>query len=90
MAAGFLQYRFGIQLRTEKLRNPPLPEGVENPDFVFYKGACKMIEAMGGEWKRIYRGGDTPEEMDDIKNYSHVVWLPSDEKCSRLNFDMWD
>ena len=49
-----------------------------------------MIAAFGGEWRRNYTGGESQAELDDIRNYTHSVWFPSDETCKRLNFDAWD
>lgn len=93
MAAGFLQYRWRLYLMTkreEEAGNLKRITNVENPDFVYYKGACTMIEAIGGTWHRYYNGDDTPEELNNISNYSHYVSFPSDETCARLNEHAWD
>lgn len=87
MAADFLQYRYRIYLHTRKIHNADWDE--EIPDWIFYNGACKMIEAFGGEWRRSYRGGESDEEKGDPNNYSHWVIFPNDERCQRLNFDAW-
>jgi hypothetical protein len=49
-----------------------------------------MIEAFGGEWKRVYRGKDeSEEELNNPDNYYHMVWFPSKETCERLDEDAW-
>jgi hypothetical protein len=58
--------------------------------YSVYSGACEMIEAFGGEWKRIYSGDDSKEAKRDIKNYRHIVIFPNDETCKRLNFNAWE
>ena len=58
MAEDFLQYRYKIWLGF----------GKEAADWNFYDGACAMIAAFGGQWRRNFKGGDE----DDIKNYSHT------------------
>ena len=75
MAQDFLQYRYKVWLLGDK----------RDADWNFYEGACKMIEAFGGSWRRNFKGGDE----DDIKNYSHTVWFPSNDTCQRLNEDVW-
>ncbi len=75
MAQDFLQYRYKMYLTM----------GKRDGDWTFYEGACAMIEAFGGEWKRTYNGND----LDDINNYHHIVWFPDKEKCERLNEDAW-
>lgn len=75
MAEDFLQYRYKIWLGF----------GKEAADWNFYDGACAMIAAFGGQWRRNFKGGDE----DDIKNYSHTVWFPSNDTCQRLNEDAW-
>lgn len=92
MAADFLQYRWMIHLTTKKLEETgeiTRPENAQSPDFLYYNGACAMIQAFGGEWRRDYKGNQTPRELNDISKYSHTVWFPSDETCSRLNEDAW-
>ena len=79
MSADYLQYRYRI-----------FCGGRRNPDWVHYQGACQMIEAFGGEWKRHYHGKDESEaELNNPDNYFHTVWFPSKEKCERLNEDAW-
>ena len=75
MAQDYLQYRFKIWLCC----------GERDSDRIFYEGACAMIDAFGGDWKRNFKGGDE----NDIKNYSHTVWFPSDERCKNLNENAW-
>ena len=75
MAQDFLQYRYRIWLLG----------GKRDADWNFYEGACKMIEAFGGSWRRHFKGGDE----DDIKNYSHTVWFPDNRLCENLNEDAW-
>lgn len=93
MAAGFLQYRYRIYLITEAMyKNDDINknEHIKNPDLVYYEGACNMIESFGGHWQRHYKGDNTADSMNDITNYSHNVWFPNDEVCSRLNEHAWD
>ena len=78
MAEDFLQYRYKMWLKF----------GKRDADWNFYDSACAMIAAFGGQWRRNYHGGDT-EGTDDIKNYSHTVWFPSNDTCQRLNEDAW-
>lgn len=85
MAADWLQYRWRMYLHAKKYRG----EESANPDFVFYCGAVELIQAIGGEWRRNYSGDNSEEQLNDPKNYSHWVLLPSDERCKRLNFDAW-
>lgn len=75
MAQDFLQYRFKVWLLG----------GERDADRLFYKGACKMIEAFGGIWRRNFKGGDE----DNIKNYSHTVFFPDNRVCENLNEDAW-
>ena len=75
MAQDFLQYRYKMWFFGKK----------RDADWNFYQGACKMIEAFGGSWRRIFNGGDE----DDIKNYSHAVFFPDNRLCEKLNEDMW-
>ena len=86
MAADWLQYRWRMYLHAKKIRG----EDKANPDFVFYCGATGLIEAMGGEWRRNYRGDESEEQLASPENYSHWVLLPSDERCKRLNFGAWE
>lgn len=86
MAADWLQYRWRMYLHTREERG----DNRGNPDFVYYTGACGLIEAIGGEWRRNYRGDDTEEQLSNPENYSHWVLLPSDEQCKRLNFNAWE
>ena len=86
MAADWLQYRWKMYLHDKEFRG----EARANPDFIYYCGATAMIEAIGGEWRRNYRGDQSEEQLADPKNYSHWVLLPSDEKCKRLNFSAWE
>lgn len=79
MAQDFLQYRYRVWLRL----------GKRDADWAYYQGACDMIAAFGGNWRRNYRGDDTDESSENISNYSHTVWFPSDEHCARLNEDAW-
>ena len=88
LAADYLQYRYGIYLHTKKVLGNDSDER-PSPDFIFYDGACKMLEAMGCEWRRHYCGDSTQESLDDIKNYSHSVWFPEKERLDRMNFDAW-
>lgn len=93
MAEGFLQYRWRIHLMTKKMEEEGKLErlaNTESPDFTYYKGACAMIEAFGGHWRRYYKGDHTPEAMNNINNYSHSVWFPSDETCAHMNEHAWD
>lgn len=84
MMADYLTYRFKLHLRN-------VAEGRENsPDFLSYVGSIRLIEAIGGEWRRHYRGDDTEQAIIDPTNYSHSVLLPSDERCKRLNFNAWE
>lgn len=53
------------------------------------RGACGMVEAFGGTWRRKYKGGNSEEERNNPDNYLHTVWFPDDETCSRLNEDAW-
>lgn len=49
-----------------------------------------MIEAFGGEWRRMYKGDENNEEqLNDPNYYVHDVWFPNKEKCARLNEDAW-
>ena len=75
MAEDFLQYRYKIWLGF----------GKEAADWNFYDGACAMIAAFGGQWRRNFKGGDE----DDIKNYSHTVFFPDNRLCENLNEDAW-
>ena len=75
MCADFLQYRYSLYLRG----------GKRDADWNYYEGACDMLAAFGAEWRRFYSGDD----VNDIKNYSHVVWFPDAERCKRLNVDAW-
>ena len=75
MAQDFLQYRYKVWLLG----------GKRDADWNFYEGACKMIEAFGGSWRRNFKGGDE----DDIKNYSHTVFFPDNRLCESLNEDAW-
>ena len=84
MMADYLTYRFKLHLRSEEESRKP------NPDWLSYIGATRLIEAIGGEWRRNYRGDDTEEALNNPANYSHWVMLPSDERCKRLNFDAWE
>lgn len=84
MAAGYLQYKYSMYLRWKNAHG----EEEARPDFVYYCGACRMLEAMGATWERTYRG-KTPEDLDNPEMYSHWVRFPSDEHCKRLNFDAW-
>lgn len=86
MAADWLQYRWRMYLHAKEHRG----DDRANPDFVFYCGATEMIQAIGGEWRRNYRGDNSEEQLNDPKNYSHWVMLPSDERCKRLNFNAWE
>lgn len=79
MAQDFLQYRYKMWLRF----------GKRDADWCHYQGACDMIDAFGGSWKRVYAGDQSQEAEDDIRNYHHIVWFPDDEKCKRLNVDAW-
>ena len=85
MAADWLQYRWRMYLHSIKKRG----DNRANPDFVYYCGACGLIEAMGGEWRREYAWDNSEEQLTDPAKYHHLVILPSDEKCKRLNFDAW-
>lgn len=79
MAQDFLQYRYSIYCRNQR-----------NEDFLHYQGACDMICAFGGEWKRGYTGKDNEtDSLNNPENYYHIVWFPSKEKCERLNEDAW-
>lgn len=79
MAGDYLQYRFQMYLHSKR-----------DADWAHYRGACSMIEAIGGEWRRLYSGDETSEaQLGDIHFYRHWVLFPSDEKCKRLNFDAW-
>lgn len=75
MAQDFLQYRYRIWLLG----------GKRDADWNFYEGACRMIEAFGGSWRRSFKDGD----KDDIKNYFHTVWFPDNRLCENLNEDAW-
>lgn len=84
IAADFLQYRFAMILIAKENNIDP------TIDTAFYNGACAMIDSFGGEWKRIYNGNDhNKKQLNDIKNYSHIVWFPSDETCEKLNENAW-
>lgn len=86
MMADWLQYRWRMYLHAKDIRG----EGASNCDFCYYCGATGLIEAIGGEWRRNYRGDDSEEQLNDPKRYSHWVLLPSDETCKRLNFNAWE
>lgn len=88
MMGDWLQYRWRMYLHAKKYRD--MEEHKANPDFLYYTGACGLIESIGGEWRRNYRGDDSEEQLNDPKYYSHWVILPSDETCKRLNFDAWE
>lgn len=79
MAQDFLQYRYKMWLNF----------GKRDADWNYYEGACGMIEAFGGEWRKRYVGDDTETAEADINNYYHTVWFPSDDRCTRLNVDAW-
>lgn len=79
MAQDFLQYRYRLFCTM----------GRRDEDWIYYLGACKMIEAIGGDWRRYYNGKDTEEDKLNVDNYSHTVIFPNDETCSRLNEDAW-
>lgn len=79
MAQDFLQYRYKMWLCF----------GKRDADWAHYQGACDMIDAFGGWWKRHYSGDHSEEAQSDIRNYSHTVWFPDDETCKRLNVDAW-
>lgn len=80
MAQDFLQYRYRI-----------FCTGRRDADWNYYQGACDMIQAFGGEWKRVYTGKDhgSEDELNNLDNYYHIVWFPSKEKIERLNEDVW-
>lgn len=78
MAQDFLQYRYRMFCGARR-----------DADWNYYQGACDMIQAFGGEWKRVYNGGDTEDDMNNPDNYHHIVWFPSKEKIERLNEDAW-
>ena len=79
MVQDFLQYRYTM-----------FCDGRRDPDWTFYQGACQMIEAFGGEWKRVYKGKDhSEEELNNPDNYYHTVWFPSKERCEQLNENAW-
>ena len=80
MAQGFLQCRYKIWLTC----------GKREADWCHYLGACEMIEAIGGTWKRHYCGDLSDQSRSDIRNYSHTVWFPDDDDCKRLNIHAWD
>ena len=79
LAQDFLQYRYKIWLL----------DGKRAADWTYYQGACDMITAFGGSWRRNYHGNDTDESSENISNYSHTVWFPKDEYCTRLNENAW-
>lgn len=80
MAQGFLQHRYRMWLCF----------GKRDADWAHYQGACDMIVAIGGDWKRHYSGDHSEEARSDIRNYSHTVWFPDDDDCKRLNIHAWD
>ena len=82
LSADFLQYRYEIYLIAMK-------NGDEVADLSFYKGACKMIDSIGGQWKRNYSGDNSKEQLTNIENYSHIVWFPTDTECENLNMEAW-
>lgn len=88
MAADWLNYRFRIYLNAKKRHYDG--EKYAEPAFIHYCGATALIEAIGGEWRRNYRGDNTEEALNNPENYSHWVLLPSDERCKRLNFNAWE
>lgn len=79
MAQDFLQYRYKVWLTL----------GKRDADWNYYEGACDMIAAFGGEWRRRYKGDATEAAEADISNYYHTVLFPSDDHCVRLNIDAW-
>ena len=85
MMADYLQYRWRLYLHVRA----GCGRDEARPDFCHYSGACDLIQAIGGKWVRDYKGGNTQEEADNPKNYSHWVMLPTDACCSRMNFDAW-
>ena len=87
MMGDFLQYRYCIYLRSKELREDK--DGA-SPNYVYYRGACAMIESCGGTWHRNFHGDENkPEDLDNPKMYSHTVILPNDDTCARLNVDAW-
>lgn len=79
MAQDFLQYRYKI-----------FCNGRRDPDWAFYEGACAMIEAFGGEWRRRFVGDLNDEkQLNDASYYYHSVIFPNKERCARLNKDAW-
>ena len=84
IAADFLQYRYRIYLIVKKNHVN------DDADYLVYSGATKMIEAIGGEWKRIYHGKENnQDELNNINNYEHIVWFPTDSTCENLNLNVW-
>lgn len=80
MAQDFLQHRYKIFCTM----------GRRDADWAYYNGACEMIQAFGGEWRRNYRGDvNNEEQLNDPSYYSHVVIFPNKEKCERLNENAW-
>ena len=72
-----------------------LPEESQRQRIAVYLGLAEsddfsMLEAIGGEWRRNYRGDESEEQLASPENYSHWVLLPSDERCKRLNFGAWE
>lgn len=53
-AEQFLDSRYLIAVDTDKrMGNEQSDEFLpNNPDFIYYKGAVKMIENLGGNWTR--------------------------------------
>lgn len=79
MAADYLQYRYRMYLHSKR-----------DADWAHYRGACAMIEAIGGDWRRHYNGTETEEDQQNPANYKHNVILPSDNKCEHLDFNAWE
>ena len=75
MAQDFLQYRYKVWLLG----------GKRDADWNFYEGACRMIEAFGGSWRRNFKDGNE----NDINNYSHAVWFPDNRLCENLDENAW-
>lgn len=84
LAQDFLQYRYTLFLHFRGEYKDKA-----DPNYLHYKGACDMIDAFGGEWRRVYKGDDSEEAINDIRNYSHIVRFPDADRINRLNLDRW-
>lgn len=85
MMADWLQYRWRMYLHVKDACG----KEQANKDFLYYQGACDLIQNIGGTWRREYTGDDSHEQLHDPKKYYHWVRLPSDKECENINFNVW-